>query len=47
VRFIIAGVILAIGVLYCVLEFVPGVQPPQNMSGEQGLAVDDGFDDII
>lgn len=48
IRFIIAGVILTIGILYCILEFVPGVQPPLNMSGEQGLAIsDDPFDDII
>lgn len=46
VRYIIAFVLLATGILYACLEFVSSVQPPNNMQGETGFS-DDMLDDII
>lgn len=46
IRYIIALVILLIGVLYIALEFLPSIKPPSNMQGETGLS-DDILDDII
>lgn len=46
IRLIIALIILVIGVVYVVLEFLPSIQPPANMQGEQGLS-DDILDDVI
>lgn len=46
VRYLIAFVIFIIGLVYSVLEFLPSIQPPENMQGEQGLT-HDILDDVI
>lgn len=46
IRYIIALVLLLIGVFYVVLEFLPSIHPPANMQGEQGLS-NDILDDVI
>lgn len=46
IRLIIAVVLLIIGIIYVVLEFIPSIHPPANMQGEQGLS-DDILDDVI
>lgn len=45
-RILVSLLVAAIGIVYCVLEFVQGVQPPENMQGEQGISTD-GLDDVI
>lgn len=45
-RYLVATVILFIGIIYIFLEFLPSVQPPENMQGEHGLG-NDILDDII
>lgn len=46
IRYIIALVLLLIGVFYVVSEFLPSIHPPANMQGEQGLS-NDILDDVI
>ncbi|GMM46391.1 hypothetical protein DAPK24_029660 [Pichia kluyveri] len=47
IRFIIALFILLVGIVYIGLEFINNIEPPANMSGENGFINNDEFDDII
>jgi len=46
VRILASLVVFVVGVVYCALEFIQSIQPPENMQGEQGLSTD-GLDDVI
>ncbi|GMG40615.1 unnamed protein product [Ambrosiozyma monospora] len=45
-RILAAVLVLLVGLLYAALEFIPSIQAPENMQGEQGLATD-VLDDVI
>ncbi|ODV82622.1 hypothetical protein CANARDRAFT_204824 [[Candida] arabinofermentans NRRL YB-2248] len=45
-RVLAALITLVIGAVYIGLEFVPSIQAPSNMQGEQGLSTDD-LEDVI
>ncbi|KAH3668658.1 hypothetical protein OGAPHI_002412 [Ogataea philodendri] len=46
IRLLAAVVLLLIGIVYIVLEFIPSIQAPENMQGERGLSTDE-LEDVI